>query len=166
MEGDFGGAISLDEKVGAYDASRNNGEGFARLRIVVCTDRCPNLLVTRVVAVHKRWPASKGLFHMYEGDSLKPMPAAESRELIVAYREAQADWGYPPDPEEAFRAYVSAVSADEPKQPPHAILCTCLEKTCEATWPTKSGHLIESPNNPYVCHGATLKRGKWEFAPD
>ena len=153
---------------GVYDASCagnliRKSAGSER-RIVICTDRATTFRIEAITSVHKRWPATEGLFSMYEGEPLNVLTAEESRELLAAYDEVLRDWEDKLDTPDRYRAYRQQVYSGA-LGPEQAVLCHCLTDNCAGLWPSKQGHFLETPNNPYKCVGATRTSTGWRFMP-
>lgn len=127
--------------------------------VKACTDRATTFTAHTIVAVHKRFSASKGLFSMYEGDPLKPVSSNDSREVIHSYRALLKKWEL-----EEEKGAMYLVLRDTILGTDEAIICECLEGTCAGEWPTMSGRAYtESPANPFTCTPARKIDGKWLF---
>jgi hypothetical protein len=137
-------------------AAKTVGEG-EREEITVCNDR--GFKIARILAVHKRFPATA---FGSKDDTLAQLPPAAAKALFTAYVKAIAavnpeadmsDWKPP------YRAYSSG---DEPDT---AILCICRGKQCDSGWPSSIVALVSAPANPYGCVEAARVNGSWRFAP-
>jgi hypothetical protein len=128
-----------------------------REEITVCNDR--GFKIARILAVHKRFPATA---FGSKDPGLSQLPPSAAKNLFNAYIKAilavnpeadMSDWKPP------YRAYSSGDEADT------AILCICRGKQCDNGWPTSVVALISAPANPYGCVEAARVGGTWRFAP-
>lgn len=146
---------------GRFDPKRWPIEGGGEA-IAVCSDRCPDLVAVTVVQVHQRWPATQATFHTYEGELMPPMPRAAAKKMRADYAALQAAYGIELDEPSAYKMFWDLADDGTPSTR-LGVLCTCVEDSCTDQWPTKFGHTIKSPNNPYTCLPAALIKGRWSF---
>jgi hypothetical protein len=150
--------------VGQYAAKCDLGTAPAkpsvdgeREEITVCDDR--GFKVARILAVHKRYPATA--FGTKDA-SVMQLPPPAAKNLFTAYIKAitavnpdseMSDWKPP------YRAYSTGDDLDT------AVLCICRGKQCDSAWPTSIVDLVSAPANPYGCVEAAKVNGSWHFAP-
>lgn len=136
--------------------------------IIVCTDRASNLHVTKVVQVHKRWPATQGLYHDYLGGPLASAPSDLVQQIVQ-----QHDLFLPEGSTLKLRTkrigkdymVLKRTSLDLPDNP-GAFLCICNNTDCTGQWPTHDGHVwLASVVEPYRCSLAEEVHGAWRFPP-
>jgi len=147
-----------------YESQESKKDG-AQL-IEVCTDRATNFTITRVVAVHKRWPAIQGIFHWYLGGPVASAPMDWVHEIVKAYdaferRDSDRIGEIPPG-----KTYVVLKQNSEDDKDPQAALCLCDGDDCTGKWPTHAGHLwLRSLADPYHCALVKQVKGEWRFPP-
>ncbi len=108
----------------------DGSEGFA---IADCVLGAADLVVTKIVAVHKRWPST--VFPVGEGgeEGFRPMAPEAAKALALAYdkvvelMDGDADIAL-----RQHRAFAGATDV--------AVLCVCRVDRCDGAWP-RSFHL-------------------------
>lgn len=154
---------------GPYDAKCSLNYDPAELSLpkaerheIICVDRSLALTVERVLTVHKRASAASGRFDTYPSDNLVPLPASEAASLLAAYREHLRSWRVDEAEGATYRSFEdSTLAAGD------ALLCRCLDDSCEGRWPTEAGQTYQkSPADPYSCTTARKFDGKWTFWGD
>ncbi len=158
--------------IGRYDAKCDLGRGEPDPKddkiqnLVVCTDRATNFRIVQVVAVHKRWPASKGLMTLYGGLKLSAANAADSARIVDAFNTLQAAEGWKIDIKDRTKVFrVERDPNGDPNAPDKAFLCQCDDDSCEGTWPTRAGQIIATMVQPFQCVAAYRVKNAWVFPP-
>jgi hypothetical protein len=139
-----------------YDPSKGKDPN----ETIVCTDRSNALDEARIIRVDVRRSATEGRFDQYEGLSLRDSTATEGQPILEAWSE---HWRAQNPKDRPKQTKVLMDKPDVTYGYSGIILCICLANDCTGRWPTRTGHLIESPGNPYRCYLATQYRNDWSF---
>jgi hypothetical protein len=142
-----------------FDPARPVPKDSKMKRIIVCTDRATTFTIERVVTVHRRIAAPETILHGYSGWPLIPASEEETKELQRVYRETRAAWD---DASDDIRE--TAVFREQHEASDELWFCECLVDSCKNKWPTKGGHILLTPNNPYYCMGAKKLDGRWNIS--
>ncbi len=153
--------------VGRYDASCDLGRDTGKPpgvngkieEIQICADRAPGLTIYRVLAVHKRWPATA---FAHADDTLFPVDPAVARAVFLAYSRAMSSFNPEIDPGTWKPDYRVFGVGDEAGS---ALLCICRTGQCKDAWPSSLRATIPAPANPYACVEASRVDGAWRFPP-
>ncbi len=166
---------------GRYDATcdpqgRADPYSEQNQTMVVCTDRATDFMMTRVIDVHKRWPATQGFLTEYRGWQLTMASTEEAKAVIVSYNALQL---YDSDmiqrhDDEAYKVFRVTREDNEPVIPEtnplpsrdEAVLCKCIDDSCAGKWPKLTGHLYPTVANPYRCAAAVRVGKDWRFLPE
>ncbi|MDB5395088.1 MAG: hypothetical protein JWM91_2594 [Rhodospirillales bacterium] len=150
--------------VGQYAAKCDLGPAPAkaaadgdREEITICNDRGFN--ISRIMAVHKRWPATA---FGSKDESLSVMSPTAAKGVFTSYIKAILAVNPEADIAEWKPPYRAFASKDEPDT---AILCICRGKQCDGGWPSSLIEMISAPSNPYGCVEASRANGTWRFPP-
>jgi hypothetical protein len=134
-----------------------------RKELIICGDRGEDLLDARILSMPVRRRAAEGLFTRYEGRPLRVITDADAEAISAALPEHyQHDDSTPVEERKVFRITGSPEQAEDPAA---ATICVCNQESCDGLWPTRRGHLIPSPGNPYDCFGAQKVGGAGRINP-
>jgi hypothetical protein len=125
--------------------------------IVDCAIGAADFEVTKIVAVHKRWPST--VFPVGAGgEDFRPLPPETAKTMALAYDKAAELAG--DDPRIASSQYRAFTTGSD-----MAVLCICRVDRCDGAWPRSDLQVIASPNNPFKCVDAKSIEGQWRFPP-
>lgn len=123
--------------------------------IVDCAIGAADFEVTKIAAVHKRWPST--VFPMGAGgEEFRPVPPEAAKAMALAYDKAAELAG--DDPRIANSQYRAFTTGSD-----MAVLCICRANRCDGAWPRSDLQVIASPNNPFACVDAKSIEGQWHF---